>query len=181
MSAKRAIGIWLKKIQMAVKVSKPWLAYVLFWWLYSSLLLQERRLIWSRQVLNRPLKALLYHFVYSFNTTTYFTWEYAVWIIIITKLVCWLVICFHLNAFQLWNNHLKHRKTKLHFRIPIFLLKIWPLLGKLYAGLLWIFYHFISFCNFWQFSAILGNLLYVSSRQYPSKSNISVSLAMEFL
>ena len=26
----------------------------------------------------------------------YFTWEYAVWIIIITKLVCWLVICFNL-------------------------------------------------------------------------------------
>ena len=115
MSAKRAIGIWLKKIQMAVKVSKPWLAYVLFWWLYSSLLLQERRLIWSRQVLNRPLKALLYHFVYSFNTTTYFTWEYAVWIIIITKLVCWLVICFHLNAFQLWNNHLKHRQSKQNY------------------------------------------------------------------
>ena len=63
-------------------------------------------------------------------------------------------------------------KTKLHFQIAIFLLKIWPLLDKLYAGLLWIFYHFISFCNFWQFSAILGNLLYVSSRQYPSKSNI---------
>ena len=30
-TAERAIGIWLKKIQMAVKVSKPWLAYTLFW------------------------------------------------------------------------------------------------------------------------------------------------------
>ena len=57
-SAKRAIGIWLKKIQMAVKVSKPWLAYTLFWWLYSSQLLQGRRLIWSRLVLKRPQEAL---------------------------------------------------------------------------------------------------------------------------
>ena len=105
----------------------------------------------TRYTMRHPV----YNFVYSFYTTTYLTWEFAVWIIIITKLICWLVICFHLNAFQLWNNHLKHRKTKLHFQIPIFLLKIWPLLGKhIKKTVCMIIVNFLGFYKLLQFLTI---------------------------
>ena len=97
----------------------------------------------------------------QFSYAMYFTWEYSVWIIIITKLVCWLVICFNLlsTALKICFSYEKtfyrtENKKKIHFQT-----QIWPLLGQHIRKTVVNFLAFYKLRNFWKFSAIMGNLL----------------------